>query len=70
MPNIKICLSSRPLNIFEDAYGGSPDHKLYIQDVPTKPSEPTSKITPTSYWSNDGSELFSYVLNDIVFFAR
>ncbi|KAH6671498.1 hypothetical protein F5X68DRAFT_121853, partial [Plectosphaerella plurivora] len=32
-PNIKLCLSSRPWNIFEDAYGRALDQKLYLQDL-------------------------------------
>jgi hypothetical protein len=31
--NIKMCISSRPLNMFEDAYGRSKDRKLYLQDL-------------------------------------
>lgn len=32
-PYIKLCLSSRPWNCFEDALGGEADRKLYIQDL-------------------------------------
>jgi hypothetical protein len=32
-PNIKICLSSRPWNCFEDAFGKDFQHKLYLQDL-------------------------------------
>ena len=32
-PNIKMCLSSRPWNIFEDAYGHNTERKLYLQDL-------------------------------------
>jgi hypothetical protein len=32
-PNIKICVSSRPWSIFEDAYGQDPTRKLYLQDL-------------------------------------
>ncbi|EUC31138.1 hypothetical protein COCCADRAFT_6931 [Bipolaris zeicola 26-R-13] len=32
-PNIKICVSSRPWNIFEDAYGHDVTRKLYLQDL-------------------------------------
>lgn len=32
-PNIKICLSSRPWNVFEDAYGQNASRKLYLQDL-------------------------------------
>ncbi|OCK82329.1 hypothetical protein K432DRAFT_349202 [Lepidopterella palustris CBS 459.81] len=32
-PDIKICLSSRPWNIFEDAFGQNIDRKLYLQDL-------------------------------------
>ncbi|KAJ5724853.1 hypothetical protein N7493_006581 [Penicillium malachiteum] len=32
-PNIKICLSSRPWNVFEDAFGSDSRRKLYIQDL-------------------------------------
>ena len=31
--NIKICLSSRPWNVFEDAFGQDPTRKLYMQDL-------------------------------------
>ena len=31
--NIKICLSSRPWNVFEDAFGQHPTRKLYMQDL-------------------------------------
>jgi len=32
-PNIKLCLSSRPWNIFEHAFGQNPRQKLYLQDL-------------------------------------
>jgi NACHT domain len=32
-PNIKLCLSSRPWNCFEDAFGKDIDRKLYLQDL-------------------------------------
>ena len=32
-PNIKMCVSSRPWNLFEDAYGHDQDRKLYLQDL-------------------------------------
>ncbi|OQE39864.1 hypothetical protein PENCOP_c006G02529 [Penicillium coprophilum] len=32
-PNIKICLSSRPWNVFEEAFGNEARNKLYIQDL-------------------------------------
>ena len=32
-PYIKLCVSSRPWNCFEDAFGKSDDHKLYLQDL-------------------------------------
>lgn len=31
--NVKICLSSRPWNIFEDAFGQNKNLKLYLQDL-------------------------------------
>ncbi|KAB8230234.1 uncharacterized protein BDW43DRAFT_314106 [Aspergillus alliaceus] len=31
--NIKICLSSRPWGMFEDAYGARADHKLYLENL-------------------------------------
>ena len=31
--NIKICLSSRPWNVFEDAFGQHPTRKLYMEDL-------------------------------------
>ena len=31
-PNIKICLSSRPWNVFEEAFGSNNDRKLRVQD--------------------------------------
>lgn len=31
--NIKLCLSSRPLNCFEDTLRGAVDRKLYMQDL-------------------------------------
>ena len=33
--NIKICLSSRPWNVFEAAFGNSPIKKVYLQDLNT-----------------------------------
>ena len=33
LSNIKICLSSRPWNVFEDAFGQDPTQKLYMQDL-------------------------------------
>ena len=38
-PRIKICLSSRPWNIFEDAYGHSPKWRLRLQDLTKKDIE-------------------------------
>ncbi|KAI0102583.1 hypothetical protein GGR51DRAFT_527012 [Nemania sp. FL0031] len=32
-PNIKFCLSSRPWNEFEQAFGDDPQRKLYMQDL-------------------------------------
>lgn len=32
-PNVKCCLSSRPWNVFEDAFGIDETHKLYIHDL-------------------------------------
>ncbi|KAJ9614088.1 hypothetical protein H2200_002224 [Cladophialophora chaetospira] len=32
-PHIKLCLSSRPWNCFEDAFGRESDRKLYLQDL-------------------------------------
>ncbi|KAG8161610.1 hypothetical protein KVR01_008597 [Diaporthe batatas] len=32
-PNLKICVASRPWNIFEDAYGQSKEKKFYLQDL-------------------------------------
>lgn len=32
-PIIKLCLSSRPWNYFEDAFGKDVDYKLYLQDL-------------------------------------
>lgn len=32
-PQIKICVSSRPWNIFEDSYGRNSDWKIYLQDL-------------------------------------
>jgi len=33
MPNIKLCLASRPWNVFEDHLGTSAELKLYLQDL-------------------------------------
>ena len=38
-PNIKICLSSRPWNVFQEAYGKSVDRKLYLQELTRKDIE-------------------------------
>ncbi|KAF2111130.1 hypothetical protein BDV96DRAFT_187039 [Lophiotrema nucula] len=35
-PRVKLCLSSRPWNIFEDHFGHDPDRKLYLQDLTWK----------------------------------
>jgi len=32
-PNIKICLSSRPWPVFEEAFGSDPLHKLYVHEL-------------------------------------
>jgi hypothetical protein len=34
--SIKICVSSRPWNVFEDAFGGRSDRKLYMQHLTQK----------------------------------
>ncbi|KAF2493004.1 hypothetical protein BU16DRAFT_514299, partial [Lophium mytilinum] len=31
--NVKICVSSRPWNVFEEAFGADPIHKIYLQNV-------------------------------------
>ncbi|KAH8705046.1 hypothetical protein BGW36DRAFT_456579 [Talaromyces proteolyticus] len=33
LKNVKLCVSSRPWNCFEDAFGQDPRHKLYLQDL-------------------------------------
>ena len=33
MPNVKLCIASRPWNIFEDAFGSKRECKLYLQDL-------------------------------------
>ncbi|OCL03826.1 hypothetical protein AOQ84DRAFT_347075, partial [Glonium stellatum] len=33
LPTLKLCLSSRPLNIFEDSFGSASVTKLYLQDL-------------------------------------
>ncbi|KAF2476737.1 uncharacterized protein BDR25DRAFT_339639 [Lindgomyces ingoldianus] len=33
LPNVKICVSSRPWNVFEDAFGKDSDQKFYLQDL-------------------------------------
>lgn len=33
LPNVKLCLASRPWNVFEDAFGQSPKRKFYLQDL-------------------------------------
>lgn len=33
LPNIKLCVSSRPLNAFDYAFGGNIQRKLYMQDL-------------------------------------
>ncbi|KAF3076185.1 hypothetical protein CFAM422_001684 [Trichoderma lentiforme] len=35
-PHIKLCVSSRPWNIFEDEYGKIIDRKLYLQDLTSR----------------------------------
>ncbi|PTB53727.1 hypothetical protein M431DRAFT_495690 [Trichoderma harzianum CBS 226.95] len=35
-PHIKLCVSSRPWNVFEDEYGKSIDRKLYLQDLTSR----------------------------------
>jgi NACHT domain len=32
-PNIKICVSSRPWNVFEDAFGQDKDRRLYLEEL-------------------------------------
>ena len=31
--NVKLCIASRPWNIFEEAFGSNDSHKLYLQDL-------------------------------------
>ncbi|PSN71817.1 hypothetical protein BS50DRAFT_569427 [Corynespora cassiicola Philippines] len=33
LPNVKLCVASRPWNVFEDAFGQSPKRKFYLQDL-------------------------------------
>ncbi|KAL6694129.1 hypothetical protein J3F84DRAFT_400581 [Trichoderma pleuroticola] len=35
-PHIKLCVSSRPWNVFEDEYGKMIDRKLYLQDLTSR----------------------------------
>jgi hypothetical protein len=37
--DIKLCVASRPWNVFEDAFGSSKDRKLYLQDLNRKDIE-------------------------------
>jgi hypothetical protein len=32
-PNVKLCIASRPWNVFEAAFGDDPIRKLYLQDL-------------------------------------
>lgn len=33
LPNVKLCVSSRPWNVFEDAFGQDSERKFYLQDL-------------------------------------
>ncbi|OAL48075.1 hypothetical protein IQ07DRAFT_514633, partial [Pyrenochaeta sp. DS3sAY3a] len=33
LPNVKLCVSSRPWNIFEDCFGRTAANKIYVQDL-------------------------------------
>jgi hypothetical protein len=59
---IKICLSSRPWNCFEDAFGQDPQRKLYLQDLTREDIEiyAQAKLTMPRYWPPTGKDKILY----------
>lgn len=49
-PNIKLCVSSRPWNVFEDAFGRDPSRKLYLHNLTRTDIE---LFTRTAFQEND-----------------
>ena len=55
--NIKLCVSSRPWNLFENGFGRDPAHKLYIHEL-TKPdilNYATSRLSEHPRWLRNSS---------------
>ena len=63
-PNIKLCLASRPWNIYEDAFGQDLDRKLSLQDLTR---EDIAVFTRSKLLHrNDGSQNFKNLILEIV----
>lgn len=69
-PHIKICLSSRPWNCFEDAFGTDSRQKLYLQDLTREDIEiyTKAKLTMPTYLPPNAKDRASYqrLISDIV----
>jgi hypothetical protein len=61
-PNIKLCLSSRPWNCFEDAFGKEDDRKLYLQDFTREDIEiyVKKKLARPMTWASTHRDAFRY----------
>ena len=61
-PHIKLCLSSRPWNCFEDAFGKEIDCKLYLQDLTREDIEiyVKKKLARPMTWASTHRDAFRY----------
>ena len=68
LSNIKLCLASRPWNIYEDAFGQDFDHKLYLQDL----TQEDIALFARSHLahSDNGSQRYESLILEIVLRAQ
>ncbi|KAI0449963.1 hypothetical protein F5B21DRAFT_492597 [Xylaria acuta] len=57
LEDVKLCVSSRPWNCFEDAFGRDPRRKLYLQDL-TK--DDIANFAHSKLGESNGSTIFGY----------
>ncbi|KAJ8129401.1 hypothetical protein O1611_g4229 [Lasiodiplodia mahajangana] len=68
-PSIKICLSSRPWNVFEESFGGESSTKFYVHDLTWQDIQAyaNSRLCEHPWWAtiDEGSEGTSALLEEI-----